>query len=237
MSGLYFIVPTLLVVFVSFLIVRAGAIALIMTGMDEKKARFQALSAFSGTGFTTREAEYVVNHPIRRRIVSWLMILGNAGIVTVIVTATTSLVTSKGYQISLNILVLLVGIYVIYRIGTNRGFIRRWESFIEDKFVKSRAFEEDFTEDLLHLAEGYGLVRTAIKESSFLARRTLADSRLTEKGILVLGIERGKAWIPIPRADDAINVGDKLVIYGPLDALKALLKPAKTTAPPANPAQ
>jgi hypothetical protein len=237
MSGLYFIVPTLLVVLVSFMIVRAAAIALMMTGMDEKKARFQALSAFSGTGFTTREAEYVVNHPIRRRIVSWLMILGNAGIVTIIVTATTSLVTSKGYQISLDILVLLVGLYVIYRIGTNRGFIRRWESFIEDKFVKSRAFEEDFTEDLLHLAEGYGLVRTAIKENSFLAHSSLADSRLPEKGILVLGIERGKTWVPIPKADDAINVGDKLVIYGPLDALKVLLKPASIAPQQSNPTQ
>jgi len=32
MDGLYFLVPTLLVVFVSFLIVRAAAIALMMTG-------------------------------------------------------------------------------------------------------------------------------------------------------------------------------------------------------------
>jgi Trk-type K+ transport system membrane component len=93
MGGLYFFLPTLLVVFLSFLIVRAAAIALMMTGMDEKRARFQALSAFSGTGFTTKEAEFVVNNPLRRRIISWLMILGNAGIVTVIVTATSSLVT------------------------------------------------------------------------------------------------------------------------------------------------
>lgn len=63
MTGLYFLLPTLLVIFLSFLIVRAGAVALMITGMEEKKARFQALSAFSGTGFTTREAESVVNHP------------------------------------------------------------------------------------------------------------------------------------------------------------------------------
>ena len=59
MDGLYFLVPTLLVIFVSFLIIRAAAVALMMTGMDEKKAKFQALSAFSGTGFTTKEAESV----------------------------------------------------------------------------------------------------------------------------------------------------------------------------------
>jgi len=123
MDGLYFLVPTLLVVFVSFLIVRAAAIALMMTGMDRKRAVFQALSAFSGTGFTTKEAEFVVNNPVRRRIVSWLMILGNAGIVTVIITATSSLVTSEGYQLSINVLVLLVGIYLIYKVATHKGFI------------------------------------------------------------------------------------------------------------------
>lgn len=68
MGGIYFLLPTLLVIFFSSLIVRAAAIALMMTGMDEKRARFQALSAFSGTGFTTREAEFVINHPKRRRI-------------------------------------------------------------------------------------------------------------------------------------------------------------------------
>ena len=124
MDGLYFLLPALLVIFFSFLIVRAAAIALMMTGMDRKRAVFQALSAFSGTGFTTKEAESVVNNPLRRRIVSWLMILGNAGIVTVIITATSSFVTSEGYQLSINVLVLLVGIYLIYKIATHKGFIR-----------------------------------------------------------------------------------------------------------------
>jgi len=96
MDGLYFLVPTLLVIFVSFLVIRAAAIALMITGMSEKRAGFQALSAFTGTGFTTKEAEHVVNNPLRRRIISWVMILGNVGIVTVIITATSSLSPVKG---------------------------------------------------------------------------------------------------------------------------------------------
>lgn len=149
MNGIYFLVPTLLVVFVSFLVVRAASIALMMTGMDENRARFQALSAFSGTGFTTKEAESVVNNPLRRRIITWLMILGNAGIVTVIVTTTSSLVTSKGYRLPINVVILLLGIYVIYKVATRKGFTRRWESFIENKLIKSHVFEEGATEDLL----------------------------------------------------------------------------------------
>lgn len=50
------------------------------------------MSAFTGTEFTTREVNLVVNHPTRRRIISWMMFLGNARIVAVIITTTTSFV-------------------------------------------------------------------------------------------------------------------------------------------------
>jgi hypothetical protein len=224
MGGIYFLLPTLLVIFFSFLIVRAAAIALMMTGMDQKRARFQALSAFSGTGFTTREAEFVVNHPKRRRIVSWLMILGNAGIVTVIVTGTSSLTNSRGFQVPINVVILAAGIFVIYKIATHKGFIRRWESYVEEKLTKSRPLEEGATEDLLHLIEGFGLVRAIVKENSPLVGGSLSQGELSAKGLLVLGIERDRNWIPTPRAEETIKVGDKLVVYGPLDILKALFR-------------
>ena len=168
--------PPLLLIFISALVIRAAAIALMMTGMSEKRARFQALSAFTGTGFTTKEAEHVVNNPLRRRIISWLMILGNVGIVTVIIAATSFLVTSEGYLLSINAVVLLVGIYLIYKTATHKGFIRRWESYIEDKLIKSHAFEESTMEDLLHLLEGYGLVRAIITEDSPFIGSSLSDT-------------------------------------------------------------
>jgi len=224
MGGTYFLLPTLLVIFVSFLIVRAAAIALMMTGLDEKRAKFQALSAFSGTGFTTGEAESVVKHPKRRRIITWLMILGNAGIVMVIVTATSSLASSRGYQIPINVVILIVGIFVIYKIATHKGFIRRWESYIEDRLTKARALQEDVAEDLLHLSEGFGLVRGIIKEDSPLVGASLSQSDLTTRGLLVLGIERDKNWIPTPKAEEVVKEGDKLVVYGDLGVLKAVFR-------------
>ena len=228
MSGLYFLLPTLLAVLISFLAVRAGAIALMMTGLDQQRARFQALSAFTGTGFTTREAERVTNHPLRRRIVSWLMVLGNAGIVTVIVTVTTSLVTSRGSTVPLNLLVLVVGLYLIYRAVGHTGLMRRWERFMEDRLQAFEAFEEEATEDLLRLIEGYGLVRVIVREDSPLVCDALKECRLTEREVLVLGIERGRVWIPVPKAEEAIKRGDRLVMYGPLEALNSLLARKKS---------
>jgi hypothetical protein len=43
-------------------------------------AAFQAQSAFSGAGFTTQESETIVTHPLRRRIVRLLILLGSVGI-------------------------------------------------------------------------------------------------------------------------------------------------------------
>jgi uncharacterized protein with PhoU and TrkA domain len=50
------------------------------------------------------------------------------------------------------------------------------------------------------------------------------DSKLSEKGFLVLGIEREKNWIPIPKSTEIIKQGDRLVVYGPLKDLKSLLE-------------
>ena len=134
MLGLFLLVPTLLTILLSFLLVRAGAIALMMTGVEKEKANFQALSAFSRAGFTTREAESVINNPRRRRIISWLIILGNAGLVAVIVTATSSIATSTGYRLPISIIVILLGglalYYLVYYLVNRTGFARRWEDLI-----------------------------------------------------------------------------------------------------------
>ena len=81
---------------VSIFIVRVAAVALRITGLPDDSARFQALSAFTGTGFTTSETEMVVNYPIRRRIVGLLIIIGNMGLVTVFATVVLSLVRTDG---------------------------------------------------------------------------------------------------------------------------------------------
>lgn len=80
----------------SVAVIRVASVALRFTGLTDASARFQALSAFSGTGFTTREAETVVNYPVRRRIITVLMIIGNLGLVTVLATLVVSLVNTDG---------------------------------------------------------------------------------------------------------------------------------------------
>ncbi len=226
MTGLYFLLPVLVTIFISFLVVRAAAIALMMTGLDRQRAVFQALSAFTGTGFTTKEAERVINHPLRRKIVSWLMILGNAGIVTVIITATSSFINIKGSVLPIHAAIMIIGVLVIYKIATSKGFIKRWEGFIERKLIKLSHFEEEAIEDLLHFLEGYGLVQTIVKKGSPIAGLILSECKLCREDTMLIGIERDRKWIPIPKLQEKIQEGDKLVLYGNLKKLSEILKNA-----------
>jgi len=68
------IISLLIVVALSLLITRVATVALTLTGMSREAARFQARSAFSGVGFTTRESEQVMQHPVRRRIILLLIL-------------------------------------------------------------------------------------------------------------------------------------------------------------------
>jgi hypothetical protein len=222
MSGLYLLLPTFLVILLSLLVVWAGGIALTMTGMDEKKARFQALSAFTRTGFTTREAELVTNNPRRRTIITWLMILGNAGIITVIVTATSSLASSTGEGIGIGVAALIVSILLIYLIARYTPLSRIWGRFIEKRFIDSDFFEEGVSEDLLHLSEGYGVVKIFVAEDSPLIGRTLYQANTEENDFWVVGIERGKEWVSLPRSVETIQEKDRLIIYGDIDQLKSI---------------
>ena len=224
MQGLYYLFPVLITIFVSFLVVRAAGIALMMTGLNRKRAIFQALSSFTGTGFTTKEAELVINHPTRRKIVSWLMILGNAGFVTVIVTGTSSLVVSKGYTLPINAILLVIGLFIIYKMVSNRGFVKQFERYIEHRLIKTATFEEGLVEDLLHLVEGYGLVKAIITEDSPVAGKSLSDCKSCAEKIIVLGIERDKEWLPIPKTDEILKPGDRAIVYGNISELRNIFK-------------
>src|SRR4051794_22263849 len=62
------------------LILRTATEALVLTGLSRDIARFQVRSAFFGVGYTTAEAETIVNHPVRRKIVQMLLVAGAIGI-------------------------------------------------------------------------------------------------------------------------------------------------------------
>lgn len=228
------------VVVVSAIIVKTGAVALRLTGLDEETAAFQALSAFTRTGFTTLEAERIVNHPHRRRIIKALMLLGNAGIAVTIValiTSFTGLQEEGGMAVSternlIRVSALGAFLVVFYLVAAARPVNRVLNRFIARRLkqVTDLGFVE--FQEVLSLGGEYGISYVEISETNPVAGKTLAAAALNRMNVLVLAIERKGANIPTPNATTVIEVGDRLVCYGKTHSMRVLAKGNRTDEQP-----
>ncbi len=200
-----------------------------MTGLSKEVASFQAQSAFSGTGFTTSESEYVVSHPVRRKIIRTLIFLGSAGITSAIATLVLTFVGKNRAEATSYFIILATSLAVLYIIFTSKRlerFMKRWiRKFLNRAFPQLRI--HDYTQ-LLGITHGYSISQIRVKRRSWLANKTLRELELDREGILVLGIYRKKngkeIYIGVPRGDTMIIPGDILICYGPESTLLNLSK-------------
>ncbi|UWQ20173.1 TrkA C-terminal domain-containing protein [Jannaschia sp. W003] len=213
------IISVLSILTLSFLVVRIGAIALAMTGVSDDVARFQALSAFSGSGFTTGESENVVNGPARRRVIAWLIRLGSAGIVTVISTLMLSFV-GESYPTWEKLAVLAAGLALLIALARSQK-LDRWMRPAIERFLRESATLDlrDYA-GLLHLREDWRVVEAEVGPASPLLRGTLRELGLAGHGILVLSVERqGGGFEGAPGPDTRLRVGDTAILYGQSEPL------------------
>ncbi len=218
------IVPMILIIIIFFFVVRIATIILKLTGLDENVARFQAISAFTGTGFTTREAEFVLEDPIRKKTVTVLMILGKVGIVSVIAGIFLSFGGDNLAGEAGKVGVLIAFILFLYKLTTLKGFSRALNRFIEQKIVARGFIKQKTLEELFCLPRGYGIAKLTISKEAYENSLTLSEAGFIKKNILVLCIERKSGLVPFPHAEDKLKDGDKLLCYGLLKNIKAYAK-------------
>lgn len=217
------IILIIIVVFASVMIRKVATVALQLTGLDKPTASFQALSALTGTGFTTREAELVLNDPMRRRIISILMIIGNAGMVTVIAGLVSSFFTIVSAWAVLRFVILLVALYFIFKMATHTRLARLLSKKIEEKLREKFQFQKRTIERILDLGEDFGIGEITLREGSTSVGKTLASSDLGKKKILVLAIEREEERILVARGNHKLHAGDNLICYGSFTEMKEIL--------------
>jgi len=222
---------------VSFTVVRIGAIAFQLTGLEWSLAKFQALSCFSGTGFTTKEAELITGNKQRRRIASALIILGNAGLVIMIATLAGSFIPQETILSKLsesflpfrippylvfwvNLVIIVVVVYAIYKVFTHERFARRLTNFLRRKIIKKEIFQKVSFEELLLATGGYGVSKITVATGSPVLDKTLSQSEMRKHDITVLAITRDVETIPNPRADTKILLGDELICFGKLENIR-----------------
>jgi MFS family permease len=210
---------------ISFVVVRVGAVAFELTGIPWDQAKFQSLSAFTNSGFTTRESEEITRHPVRRRIASILIVLGNAGLVAVVGGFAGSLLNPRPWQSVLNLGLILAGVGLLLWIGRGRWVGRHLRRAAKAWLDRRYRLSEWSPRDLLHLDEGFALTRFAVPDESPALGRRLSELNLKDHVVQVLAIERGTEFRPVPRGEDRFQAGDRLVVFGPAEAIGHLFEP------------
>jgi hypothetical protein len=210
------IISLLFIVGSSLIVTRVAAVALEQTGLSPDSARFQARSAFTGVGFTTGEAEYVVADPVRRRIVMWLMLVGNLGIVSGMAALLLSAVDLRtDQQTGVLLATLVAGLVFLCWIGSSRWMDKRMCSLIRWAIERWTTLDaRDYTQ-LLHIGDEYSVSRHRVEEGDWIVGKTLGTAGLMGEGLLALGIEcPGGNFIGAPPADVEVRIGDEVVVYG-----------------------
>jgi hypothetical protein len=219
----YAITTLLVVVALSLLVTRVATVILAASGLSKQAARFQARSAFTGSGFTTSESEKVVNHPLRRKVIMWLMFLGNAGIVagagTLIIGFRHGGTGSQGWRL----LLLGVGLLALLYASRNKWVDRKLTTLIGRILRRYTDLPTRDLDGLLELHGTYAVSELAVEEGDWLARATLRELDLRDEGVAVLGVSRPDGrYLGAPVGSTKIWPHDVLVLYGEEQALSEI---------------
>jgi len=205
----------ILIFAVSFFLIRVASVALRLTGLPVGNARFQAMSALTGTGFTTTESELIVNYPIRRNIIAGLMLLGNFGIVSVVSTTMISFIhTDAQFQAIMIQLAWMAGGTIVFFAVMLNPIVDKTMCGLISSFLKKFTFLGGRRYSRLLQLGG----QLSISEHQFFADKSVTAQSLiksTDK-TSILAVKRASGLTEAFLAEmKDIEPGDTLIIFGP----------------------
>ncbi|HZE05660.1 MAG TPA: TrkA C-terminal domain-containing protein [Solirubrobacteraceae bacterium] len=219
---MYALASLLVVVGISLLITRVAVVILVASGLSREQARFQARSAFTGAGFTTNESEQIVRHPLRRRVVMFLMLLGNAGIVAAAGTLIIGFQNRGTGPAFGKVAELILGLFALLYASRSRWVDRRLTALASHAVRRFTTVSPTGYGELLGLPERHVVVEVAVRPESQLAGRPLEDLHLDGQGVIVLGLERSTGgYESAPPLTAVVRAGDTVILYGPTSSVRS----------------
>ena len=207
-----------IIILLSVIVNRIAAVALTLTGLSREMAQFQARSAFSTTGFSTAESESIVNHPVRRRIIFMLMMIGNVGFVGVIATTVSSFTNDGGedsYAFWVRLAYLVTGLALLLAVSMSKWVDDRLFSIIG--WALRRWTQDDIYDyrQILQLGGGYSVTELPMEPGDWAIGKRLDELRLSHVGVIVLAILRSDGdFVGSPVGATYVRTGDRLTVYG-----------------------
>ena len=75
----------------------------------------------------------------------------------------------------------------------------------------------------LTVSRGYGVAELCVPEGSVYVGKSIADSALREKDVVVLSLHRGTSVVPNPKSSRELEAGDRLLCFGKLESMRDLV--------------
>ncbi|PID28213.1 MAG: hypothetical protein CSB55_06010 [Candidatus Cloacimonadota bacterium] len=214
----------LVFIFVYSVIVEIFVMLFRITGLTDEKARFQVISMLTNSGYTTREAELVVNSPKRRKLAGFVMIFGYAFTVTIVSTVVNIFLqfrhTATGGAVAF--------IPMIIAVITMRLLVKKTRiiSSLIDKIIKETAsrfvYNENFNQIII--MDDYGDLVIAKIELVIMPEELknikLSKSNIRrEHGINVLLKSTSEGRF-IPQGDTTFELRDTVLVMGSKKSIK-----------------
>ncbi len=232
----------LIICLFSMIIVKVGSLALETTGISKDISRFQALSAFSGVGFTTYESEVIMSHPFRRKIIRILMLVGSIGIATAIATLIitfTGKVKPPVFLMGINInsmesnfAIIIIALGILLFISKTKLFNHFMKTLLKGPLnhIKRKASLYDY-ENILGLSKGYGITSFEVPIHNWIVNKSIGAVKLEKEGINILGLFRKihghEEYMGLPSNEFKLHAHDKIIIYSREDAIDSISKREK----------
>lgn len=206
-----------------FMLIEVLSIVMKITGLDLDKARFQIISIITHTGFTTRESELIAQHPVRRKIASFLMVLSYVAQATLISIIFSLIKHPRGF-IYFIIILVIIGLLLML-LKKNKIVLSKFDALLE-KYISKQlkvGYKNKTVNEVLKLNNEFGVAEIILEEYSPLCNAALKETQLKERYIQILNIDRGSHILHFPNANTLLQAGDRIVVYGKIESIKDLI--------------
>jgi hypothetical protein len=197
-------------------VIEINVLLFTLTGLKKEIARFQVISMFTATGFTTGESELILGHPIRRRLSTFLILFGVFSL-AVVISSISNILSDEFRSIELGMIALfLIIFYLILSVP-------KLKNFLEKSFKKHLHKQYNLSDlplrEVMYFDEKDVVVELPIHEGSSVIGKYLKDIIKSEDDLNVLFIKRGDMTLRKDSYTTEIQEGDMIYLYGHLDSL------------------
>ncbi len=187
------------------------------TGLKREVAKFQAISLLTGTGYTTAESELIIEHPLRRRIASFLIIFGTISFAVILSFVISFFVTTVIHFSDLGIgLVILVCALFLLRTQALRRIIRRNVGKRVERYHRRHIPSEEALVDERGCLQRFRVTAAHTR----IVNIALKELNLAQQDVKIMSIKRNKLTIKNPTGSTTIQPGDIVLVYGDADTIR-----------------